>query len=251
MLSVDLRQVKKYVVENKTASKKVRAVTAYVLERKANVTMQRALTYMRREMVVRDRKFLENSLQTRSPRATVPTHAQYSLFFSQAFDRSTGFQELEYGGQPDADKTIALAARRGTVKPRVRPGARLRMSNRFLTPDDIKTWRGQSSPAAKAMSMLIMASRQRYRQPFVMTHHPGVKHPGLWTLEPGEHQYTDSMGRKRTGWGRLRILQRFDRKPSGVKRRPWMSVSLAKMTDQDVLTFWITGVERAGLGHFL
>jgi len=215
----------------KRAPKEFLRGTASMLNDLAFGTRGRSAIEIEKTMVIRNLRFVMSSLRVVKANARKALDYQKAEVGSISRDRFTGWQEQEFGTTARKSRTHSLLSRGGTEGGIVRRRARLLSGSDFPTPND---YPGKSK-AHRAVVMIIMLKRKRYRKPFVIS---GLEsgYRNFPQVDDGLYQYTNK--------DQFRALQKFKDKPIKPRRVRWMSRAReAFLSSVNITQLWTKNIK--------
>lgn len=203
--SIDTRELKKLIKEYEISAKKIPVIQANVLNSYAFGSRSHAIKVIDRRMTVRNRRFVETSLQVRTALARNPVSMMGSVY-RKSF---SGWEEQQTGKLSDRKRIPTKAARRGNMKNRIAPSLRMKPSNVFES--DKKIIGNSIPPKKRTQGMLSYVRRKKYVKPFLLSGSPKYR-KGLY---------------KRVR-GKVRLIQATGDIDRSVKRITWMNMAVGE-----------------------
>jgi hypothetical protein len=188
---------------------KMRAVTAKILNDLAFKTRTEAIKTLKKELIIRQEKFISSTIRVQKAKSTAPMETQVSTIGSIAKRRFSGFEEQELGTETKRTRVASLYGRSGSKSKVIKSAFRLRKN--FPSPKD---YPGKSY-SHRTTVMLQTLNQQKYKKPFVIKKHRKFK-PGLYRFL-----------RKR-----IVPLQHFKPRSLQPKRIKWLSMAYEKTYEQ-------------------
>lgn len=198
-------------------------------------TRKIALRNIKREMHMRNTRFVQGRVQVQKALGYQPIGAQYSEVGSVAAPRFTGWEEQESGAPASNKGRFATLLGRGGAEPKQITGQyRFKPGRTFDSPNDIRV-RDTISKRGRVIKFLYERSHGRKRKPFLILGHPGFV-GGLYKFKAGGRRY----GRK------LQLLQGIHQRAARVRRVRWMSAASDKyLGSVDPYRVWERALMRA------
>jgi hypothetical protein len=131
---MDNTQLRRLQKTFKQSPKLLRPVTANVINSLAFDAKKQYFREIDRNMIVRNRRFVESSLQVQKARSG-PIEKQIALSGSVNRPRFTGWQEQQEGRPSKTKRAITTAGRGGNKRNISKTKARLRSGNKFYKPE--------------------------------------------------------------------------------------------------------------------
>lgn len=203
---IDYSDMKKYQRLFRDSPRLLRPVTSNVLTSLAFDARRQYIHEINQSMIVRNRKFVEGSLQVKKARSG-PIEQQIALAGSVRRPRFMGWEEQQKGIASKNKRAITKAGRKGNIRNVSLPRARLKPGNKRYHP---RQFAGRTRYAQFLFMMRVLSTRKggRFLLSDKLKIKNGVLPPGLYEL------YKNKVHR----------LQVFDNKLRS-KRNPWMSKS--------------------------
>lgn len=227
LFKMDDRELKKWIKFHKQAPKLIKRAVAGTLNTFAFETRKKSLHIIMTNMTVRARKFVEGSMRVDKAKAGQSINQQHSVVGSIKRPRFTGWEEQETGKKAKRNRVATALARGGNMSGKVKPSARLKRANTFVSPDD---YPGKNKNH-RVIVMLQVLFRKRWKKPFLVKGSKKFK-KGIYRIQAGK---------------RLRMLQNLE--PSSTQKQPkrvrWMTGGLkAFKRGADIGKIWEKNVKR-------
>lgn len=177
-----------------------------------------------KDMVIRNPRFVSGSIRIKRADPRDSLDRQESIVGSIFRGKFSGWEEQEFGTRANKSRTHSLLSRGGTETGQVRRGTRLRQGANFPTPRD---YPGKNSNH-RAIVMMIILNRERYRKPFVIIGHRSIS--------DGLYQWASK--------GKLAQLQEFKSEGIRPKRTRWMSKARkAFLSSVNIKALWTKNIK--------
>ena len=137
MITADLSDLRKLERFFKRTPSQLPRSTASVLSGMAFEARKIDIEILSRNLVVRNRKFVESSIRVQKARSG-RIETQVALVGSINRPRFTGWAEQETGAIPKQERAATLRARGGSKRGQIQSKARLRKSNQFHKPEQFQ-----------------------------------------------------------------------------------------------------------------
>lgn len=204
LFSIDLKDLINLRKFFKRAPKKMRSVSAGVLNDLAFGTMSESRKILQDNLTIRNPRFFKSRLRVEKAKKNQSLRSQIAIVGSVAADRFSGWAEQELGTRAARTRSHSLFARGGDKEKQIRPSFRLKPSSQFRDPDNAPG----KTPHHRAVIMIKTLARQRYKKPFIIKGHKRIK-SGVFKFNRGR---------------RLERLQTFKPRRSSLqpKRLLWL-----------------------------
>ena len=239
IFSGDFKNLVKYERLLKRAPKAAARASAFTLTGFALGTARNARTIIHSKMTIRNKPFIDKSLQTIFAKPNQPMNRMKAITGSVVRPRYTGLAEQELGTPPARDRTFTRAAR-GGVRTRVTRGwARLKPNAKYPSPTNSELLTSAragrkdfSLKGLKGINRLVgflhMLSEQKKAQTFIIRKKFGRFKRGLYRFDKGK----------------IKKLQSFDQK-SKPKRLRWLTGGLDKyFKSTNISKVWNTNLQK-------
>jgi len=185
----------------KRSPDKMRRVTSKILNDMAFATRTEAIKNIKKNMIVKNERFISSSIFVGRANPSAPIETQKSSVGALARPRFSGLVEQELGTQTKRTRVASLAARGGTKRGIIKRGYRMDRLSGIPKSSD---YPGKNDNH-RTIVMLIILNRRRYKKPFIVQKH---KH-----LRPGVYKFFRR---------RVKMLQAFRPKNLQPARKPWL-----------------------------
>lgn len=203
-----------------------RQASAGVLNSLAFTTRKYDIKNINRDMIVRNKRFVESSLRVQT---TKPRDIDHQVAYAGSINRPrfTGWKEQQKGTPPKRKRSITTAARGGSKTGRMKARAKLRGGNKFYKPEQFQ---GKSLQQRFQFMMRVMNTRGggEFLISQAIRTKRGSLTPGLYNLKGH----------------RITRYQKFDRDIK-IRRNPWRSQSIRMLhARNDINKIWGQQVNR-------
>jgi hypothetical protein len=183
---MDNTQLRRLQKTFKQSPKLLRPVTANVINSLAFDAKKQYFREIDRNMIVRNRKFVESSLQVQKARSG-PIEKQIALSGSVNRPRFTGWQEQQEGKPSKTKRAITTAGRGGNKRNISKTKARLRSGNKFYKPEQFS---GRDLKGRFMFMMRVLNTRGggEFIISSAIPTRRGILKPGLYSLR--KHKIT-------------------------------------------------------------
>jgi hypothetical protein len=183
---MDNTQLRRLQKTFKQSPKLLRPVTANVINSLAFDAKKQYFREIDRNMIVRNRRFVESSLQVQKSRSG-PIEKQIALSGSVNRPRFTGWQEQQEGKPSKTKRAITTAGRGGNKRNISKSKARLRSGNKFYKPEQF-TGRDLKGRFMFMMRVLNTRGGGEFIISSAIPTRRGTLKPGLYSLR--KHKIT-------------------------------------------------------------
>jgi len=245
MITVDQKDLENLLRAFLEAPNKTRYVASQVLNLAAFGVRKGIPSTLDRVMTTRAKSLHRKALWATKASKTDSFLAMHSTVGSLNIERFSGWMEQEKGKPDPRKRRAALLARAKTPAKAIMQAARLRKGKDIEKP----TEHPGANPNQRAIAMMQALSWRKYKKPFIVFGHNKLR-DGLYKFE-GSSKYKKKMRAggqvRKMRSQKIRVLQMFGRSSQSIRKRPWMSPSVAKyFKTKD----WTQPMEKLLLKHF-